>query len=177
VKPRTFSMAEEHRCQTPEGHRLCANNCGFLGSSATMNLCSNCYGDLCLKQQQASMKSTVESSLSAVSPPSSEIGSMQSTVESSLSDPLVRNPSAELEVTATKTVTPPPEQQQKRPNRCTTCRKRVGLTGFKCRCGTTFCGAHRYPEVHGCTFDFKSAGREEIAKANPLVKAAKLQKI
>ncbi|KAH0873722.1 hypothetical protein HID58_071084 [Brassica napus] len=173
-------MAEEHRCQTPEGHRLCANNCGFLGSSATMNLCSNCYGDLCLKQQQASMKSTVESSLSAVSPPSSEIGSMQSTVESSLSDPLVRNPSAELEVTAKnvpKTVTPPPEQQQKRPNRCTTCRKRVGLTGFKCRCGTTFCGAHRYPEVHGCTFDFKSAGREEIAKANPLVKAAKLQKI
>ncbi|KAF3526074.1 hypothetical protein F2Q69_00048863 [Brassica cretica] len=144
-----------------------------------MNLCSNCYGDLCLKQQQASMKSTVESSLSAVSPPSSEIGSMQSTVESSLSDvsppssetisisspmiqPLVRNPSAELE---------------KRPNRCTTCRKRVGLTGFKCRCGTTFCWAHRYPEVHGCTFDFKSAGREEIAKANPLVKAAKLQKI
>ncbi|CAH8341538.1 unnamed protein product [Eruca vesicaria subsp. sativa] len=61
-------MAEEHRCQTPEGHRLCANNCGFLGSSATMNLCSNCYGDLCLKQQQqASLKSTVESSLSAVS--------------------------------------------------------------------------------------------------------------
>ncbi|KAF8044722.1 hypothetical protein N665_7168s0001 [Sinapis alba] len=167
-------MAEEHRCQTPEGHRLCANNCGFLASSTTLNLCSNCYGDLCLKQQQASMKSTV------VSPPSSEISSVQSTVESSLSavspiiSPLVQNPSAELEVTA-RNVTPPPEQ--KRPNRCTTCRKRVGLTGFKCRCGTTFCGAHRYPEVHGCTFDFKSAGREEIAKANPLVKAAKLQKI
>ncbi|KAG2251929.1 hypothetical protein Bca4012_099440 [Brassica carinata] len=169
-------MAEEHRCQTPEGHRLCANNCGFLGSSATMNLCSNCYGDLCLKQQQASMKSTVESSLSDVSPPSSETIS----ISSPMIQPLVRNPSAELEVTAKnvpKTVTPPSEQQQKRPNRCTTCRKRVGLTGFKCRCGTTFCGAHRYPEVHGCTFDFKSAGREEIAKANPLVKAAKLQKI
>nr|1WFH_A Chain A, zinc finger (AN1-like) family protein [Arabidopsis thaliana] len=45
-----------------------------------------------------------------------------------------------------------------RPNRCTVCRKRVGLTGFMCRCGTTFCGSHRYPEVHGCTFDFKSAG-------------------
>lgn len=176
-------MAEEHPCQTPEGHRLCANNCGFLGSSATMNLCSNCYGDLCLKQQQqASMKTTVESSLSAVSPPSSaEIASVSSPAIS----PLVQNPSAELDVTtknAPVTVTPPrltttEEKQLKRPNRCTTCRKRVGLTGFKCRCGTTYCGVHRYPEVHGCTFDFKSAGREEIAKANPLVKAAKLQKI
>ncbi|KAL1201283.1 Zinc finger A20 and AN1 domain-containing stress-associated protein 4 [Cardamine amara subsp. amara] len=171
-------MAEEHRCQTPEGHRLCVNNCGFLGSSATMNLCSNCYGDHCLKQQQqqASMKSTtVESSLSVSPTPSSEIAS----ISSPIIQPLVQNPSAELDVTVkkvSKTVNPPPEQQQ-RPNRCTTCRKRVGLTGFKCRCGTIFCGVHRYPEIHGCTFDFKSAGREEIAKANPLVKAAKLQKI
>ncbi|KAF2605056.1 hypothetical protein F2Q70_00026940 [Brassica cretica] len=135
-----------------------------------MNLCSNCYGDLCLKQQQQG-----SSSLSAVSPPSPVITS----ISTPLIHPLVQNPSAELEITAkdvpvTITAT---EQQQKRPNRCTTCRKRVGLTGFKCRCGTTFCGAHRYPEVHGCTFDFKSAGREEIAKANPLVKAGKLQKI
>ncbi|CAG7905836.1 hypothetical protein BRARA_D00571 [Brassica rapa] len=163
-------MAEEHRCQTPEGHRLCANNCGFLGSSATMNLCSNCYGDLCLKQQQQG-----SSSLSAVSPPSPVITS----ISTPMIQPLVQNPSAELEVPAKNvpvTVTAT-EQPQKRPNRCTTCRKRVGLTGFKCRCGTTFCGAHRYPEVHGCTFDFKSAGREEIAKANPLVKTAKLQKI
>nr|VDD52162.1 unnamed protein product [Brassica oleracea] len=55
-------MAEEHRCQTPEGHRLCSNNCGFL--SATMNLCFKCYGNLCLKKQTC-MKSTVKSFLSS----------------------------------------------------------------------------------------------------------------
>ncbi|KAJ0258965.1 Zinc finger A20 and AN1 domain-containing stress-associated protein 4 [Hirschfeldia incana] len=153
-------MAEEHRCQTPEGHRLCVNNCGFLGSSATMNLCSNCYGDLCLNQQQTSTKPTVESSLPAASPPSSS------------------SSTAEKKITLIPTVVTEEKQEPpQRPNRCTVCRKRVGLTGFMCRCGTTFCGTHRYPEVHGCTFDFKSAGREEIAKANPLVIAAKLQKI
>jgi predicted nucleic acid binding AN1-type Zn finger protein len=63
------------------------------------------------------------------------------------------------------------------PNRCASCRKKVGLTGFRCRCGTTFCGIHRYPEQHGCSFDFKSMGREAIAKANPLIKGEKLNRI
>jgi hypothetical protein len=63
------------------------------------------------------------------------------------------------------------------PNRCVTCTKRVGLTGFKCRCGSMFCGSHRYPERHGCSFDFKTVGREEIARANPLIRAEKLQRI
>lgn len=62
-------------------------------------------------------------------------------------------------------------------NRCGSCKRRVGLTGFTCRCGTTFCGTHRYPEQHGCTFDFKTMGKEAIAKANPVIKAAKLNKI
>jgi hypothetical protein len=33
---------------------------------------------------------------------------------------------------------------QKNPGRCFACNKRVGLTGFKCRCDYVFCGAHRY---------------------------------
>ncbi|KAL0683255.1 hypothetical protein Bca4012_050103 [Brassica carinata] len=58
-------MAEEHRSQTPEGHRLCSNNCGFLGSSTTMNHCSNCNGDFCLKKQTC-LKSTFKSSISTI---------------------------------------------------------------------------------------------------------------
>ncbi|XP_010527670.1 PREDICTED: zinc finger A20 and AN1 domain-containing stress-associated protein 4-like [Tarenaya hassleriana] len=188
-------MAEEHRCQTPEGHRLCVNNCGFLGSSTTMNLCSNCYRDLCLKQQQQAVKSTVETSLphpssAASSPPPSAIESISSLTISPIPEKSASSSAAAaagLEIatievdlappTEVKTVKSPAEQPSSQPSRCSVCRKRVGLTGFKCRCGTTFCGTHRYPEVHGCSFDFKSIGREAIAKANPLVKAAKLNKI
>jgi hypothetical protein len=63
------------------------------------------------------------------------------------------------------------------PNRCASCRKKVGLLGFPCRCGGMFCSLHRYAEKHACDFDFKTADREKIAKNNPLVVAAKINKI
>ncbi|KAF0915569.1 hypothetical protein E2562_036754 [Oryza meyeriana var. granulata] len=62
-------------------------------------------------------------------------------------------------------------------NRCLSCQKKVRLTGFKCRCGGTFCSMHHYADSHKCTFDYKQAGREQIAKQNPLVKADKITKI
>ncbi|KAF8780998.1 hypothetical protein HU200_000966 [Digitaria exilis] len=59
-------------------------------------------------------------------------------------------------------------------NRCSSCRKRVGLTGFRCRCGELFCGAHRYSDRHGCSYDYKGAARDAIARENPVVRAAKI---
>nr|TKS04537.1 zinc finger A20 and AN1 domain-containing stress-associated protein 9-like [Populus alba] len=41
-------------------------------------------------------------------------------------------------------------------NGCECCNKKVGLMGFECHCGSTFCGVHRYPKEHSCTFDFKT---------------------
>jgi predicted nucleic acid binding AN1-type Zn finger protein len=69
------------------------------------------------------------------------------------------------------------EEPAAAPNRCASCRKKVGLLGFPCRCGATFCSLHRHAEKHACSFDFKAAGREKIAKNNPLVVAAKINKI
>lgn len=65
----------------------------------------------------------------------------------------------------------PPRRVQKNTNRCFSCNKKIGLTGFKCRCGFVFCGPHRLAEAHDCDFDYKGAGRESLAKANPLVQA------
>ncbi|XP_052184231.1 zinc finger A20 and AN1 domain-containing stress-associated protein 5-like [Diospyros lotus] len=62
-------------------------------------------------------------------------------------------------------------------NRCAGCKRKVGLTGFRCRCGDLFCSDHRYSDRHDCTFDYKAAGREAIARQNPVVRPAKILKV
>ncbi|XP_067378459.1 AN1-type zinc finger protein 5a isoform X1 [Channa argus] len=71
-----------------------------------------------------------------------------------------------------KNDTPKPKK-----NRCFMCRKRVGLTGFDCRCGNLFCGIHRYSDKHNCSYDYKSEAAAKIRKENPVVVADKIQRI
>lgn len=70
-----------------------------------------------------------------------------------------------------------PGKSKPKKNRCFTCRKKVGLTGFDCRCGNVFCGMHRYSDIHKCTFDYKADAAEKIRKENPVIVGEKIQKI
>ncbi|XP_034945088.1 AN1-type zinc finger protein 6 [Chelonus insularis] len=66
---------------------------------------------------------------------------------------------------------------KKKKNRCVICRKKVGLTGFECRCGGLFCSVHRYSDKHDCKFDYREMGAREIRRNNPVVVGEKVQKI
>ncbi|PHT97675.1 Zinc finger A20 and AN1 domain-containing stress-associated protein 4 [Capsicum chinense] len=61
--------------------------------------------------------------------------------------------------------------------KCTACRKRVGLTGFSCKCGDLFCAVHPYSDKHNCSFDYRNAGQNAIAKENPIIVEEKLNKM
>ncbi len=54
---------------------------------------------------------------------------------------------------------------------------KVGLLGYGCKCGYTYCGKHRYPEEHACTYDHRAEAKAKIDKANPLVEAEKMAKL
>ncbi|KAJ8551515.1 hypothetical protein K7X08_021530 [Anisodus acutangulus] len=150
-------MAEEQRMQEAGRHRLCANNCGFFGSPTTLNLCSKCYKDHCMKEQQSR---TAQLAMEKTLPQQQLQSELTSTYVSctkplpilEVSQPPKSENVVELEVPQVQSDTAPegpqvqlnsaagdPQVQlnvvakapQVQSNRCDTCRKRVGLTGFK----------------------------------------------
>lgn len=153
---------------------LCANSCGFPGNPATNNLCQACF-----------QAATASSASASVSPPSPSSSSSPSPAVFKFDEQQHARPSATA-VFADRPAEQPPAPASARPirttstsssssvNRCQSCRKRVGLTGFRCRCGELFCGAHRYSDRHDCCFDYKAVGRDAIARENPVVRAAKI---
>lgn len=180
---------------------LCAMGCGFYGNPRTNGMCSICYKDF-LQRQNASGRvsdpvstcfSTLEESLSTQSNTVTAASALQLNCQSivtaaeteqgettsgeaqdelkteevaaSGSDVSVQSPSTEV------------DNSKSKKNRCFKCHKKVGLTGFDCRCGNIFCGVHRYSDVHNCTYNYKAEAAEKIRKENPVVVGEKIQKI
>uniref|UniRef100_A0A8C5U856 AN1-type domain-containing protein n=1 Tax=Malurus cyaneus samueli TaxID=2593467 RepID=A0A8C5U856_9PASS len=92
--------------------------------------------------------------------------------------PVVTQPSPSVSQPSTsQTEEKASELPKPKKNRCFTCRKKVGLTGFVCRCGNLFCGLHRYSDKHNCPYDYKAEAATKIRKENPVVVAEKIQRI
>ncbi|PHT29620.1 hypothetical protein CQW23_30778 [Capsicum baccatum] len=150
-------------CRALEDTVLYINDCDFSGSATTMNMCSKCQKDMILlKKEHAKLAAASKKDVvcRCSSSNESELALAGGAVASAdLASHILQGKSKE----ALK--------------KCIACRKHVGLMGFSCKCGDLFCAVHHYSDKHNCPFDYRNAGQNAIAKANPIIVAQKLNKI
>jgi len=162
---------------------LCKNGCGFFSSVDSKGFCSVCYKDFLKKEQSTATETTEEVAATTASLSNLNVSvdeaeastASSSTLESEVVDGAAAKPSVPEPAAEEPEEAKEPKKVKK--NRCASCKKKVGLTGFACRCGGMYCGIHRYSDKHNCTFDYGALGKSEIAAANPVIVAEKVAKI
>lgn len=189
IQNKTDKMSAQDGTCSAEGNAqqgypsLCKNGCGFFSSVDAKGFCSVCYKDF--QKKEKNEESTGGSSVEATA---ASLSNLNVSVEENLVVPEVVEQVVEevtdgavakaAEAAAVEEVKDEDKEPKKvKKNRCASCKKKVGLTGFACRCGGMFCGIHRYSDKHQCSFDYNAMGKEQIKAANPVIVAEKVAKI
>merc|ERR1712080_483668 len=146
---------------------------GFFGSVDAKGFCSVCYKDFLKKENATKEVADAAASLSNLNVSVEQEDVKKETEceeEEHTEDGAVAKSVVEAAPEVVEEKVEEEEKEVKKP-------KKIGLTGFTCRCGGMYCGIHRYSDKHNCDFDYNAMGKAQIAAANPVIVAEKVSKI
>jgi len=136
---------------------------------------------VCFQKELQRRKQSISEAADVKVPKSEEISKKRNIEESDVFEPeeVQKNNDDDEQVinpltSSTNSSSSKPKKPKK--SKCGVCKKKLGLTGFECRCGKQFCAIHRYTDKHECSFDWETLGKDQLRKANPVVQNAKIQK-
>uniref|UniRef100_A0A2I3THR2 ZFAND5 n=2 Tax=Homininae TaxID=207598 RepID=A0A2I3THR2_PANTR len=169
--PRTNGMCsvcyKEHLQRQQNSGRMSPMGTASGSNSPTSDSASVQRADTSLNNCEGAAGSTSEKSRNvpaAALPVTQQMTEMSISTEDKITTPKTEPSPSVFQPSTSQSEEKAPELPKPKKNRCFMCRKKVGLTGFDCRCGNLFCGLH--PEAAA-----------KIRKENPVVVAEKIQRI
>ncbi|KAK9984201.1 hypothetical protein SO802_033726 [Lithocarpus litseifolius] len=153
---------EETEFKVHEKIPLCINNYGFTSNLATNNMCQNCFNTSNSPATTTTNPIATTTKNSSSSTTTMTVTTMVSSSTNKLLKVHHRSSassfrSATMEVSSKDVATAVASdwvrlegfsfgfilEVKREVNRCFSCRRKVGLTGFQCRCSELFCAGHR----------------------------------
>ena len=73
----------------------------------------------------------------------------------------------------------PEGEKAEKPKRCQhlSCKTKLMLSDFACKCENYYCSSHRHAESHSCSFDFKKQSHLQLEKQLVKVVSSKLDRV
>lgn len=73
----------------------------------------------------------------------------------------------------------PSYKKKVKKNKCSFCKKKLGMIYFDCECGGKFCSIHRYTHTHNCKCitEKKEKNIKSITDNNPTIQFQKFTKV
>lgn len=72
-----------------------------------------------------------------------------------------------------------PSAKKEKPKRCEhiSCKAKLMLSDFSCKCGNYYCNSHKHAELHSCSYNFKEQGHLNLEKQLVKVVSSKLDRV
>lgn len=156
----------------------CLGGCGFWGDENTEDYCS-----LCHKNKVCGIKETKDSgkckcgNFAASGKDGMCNGCFTTAAKNKPKEYKKKLKRAMTKIKCIIAFKSAPRLLQTNKSRCWGCKRKIGILGIQCKCGFIFCGEHRYPDTHKCTFDHRHAQQHKIRKDNQQIKSSKFDAI